>query len=808
MNPLIFALVTATAAQQAWMTEHFETIKTRTLMHLTLPGSHNSGNTAGELNDFNLCLSDYRYANYAALGPNPMSITDFDAIFEPWNVNHDMEILGQLNAGARFFHLKVCNFNRPEALSVDLGKVYHQHRGYTAKSLNKILETMALFLLENPKEILALGLNNLHQNVSATVTDREISTLSLAVRSAFNAKGVRLIDEQHLRTKSINHLVVNNIRVAVFFKGDASLHANGIIASDSALAENWNDDMASGNLTAAVAWLKKDLVEEASKREKFYVMQANPNDDDQHMLERIRAQGNPRSLKTWEWNFLRGLSLLVEDALEQEPAIQINVVSTDFFEISRPYDVAMRLNGLPTGRDSEVDTLESNAICVNPAVVKGKFADEVVDDNRYRLHGAYVMQRHMDRWLYEHDLIKNICWPGQRNSSRKSSQLAASECDFGTRVLETAWATFPESFDPYAAPGNGTCQVYVGTPQGTKQGVLHAEMWGEMLHQRYMETGLLSRDCPAGTIALHSDNVHKNELALQTEYRVLCGREPDANAEFLASAVLATGKVAPGMPWYLDTGMCGGDRLSELTQEADDARLSSSWWQNDVQAITEDIAGITGHPVPKSEHMAELLDSIIDCTVIHACTGLGGIPQELVDSSGLPNMDASSLFHRMNAAETLARVFPLEHFRNTNMSKFMEYASLYYGYYFGVLRDQLFAVVNGDNRAPRLTISVMSDSNISPQLAFYNLDAARLRPPYLSSLIHELLLDTQTGEYLIRIVYNGEVQTVCPSQAQLCPLHEWLSLVQRYVPSRKACPILYDNYKFLAPQGSMLPIFV
>jgi len=713
-----------------------------------------------------------------------------------------------LNSGARFFHFKVCNFNDPEAHSIDLRHVFHQHRGYTAKSLKALLETLTSFLLENSHEMIVLGFNNLHQNTSAIVTDAEISALSLAVRRAFEAKGIHLIDERHLRAESIEQLVRSNRRVAVFFKGDSRLHAKGIIASDSALAENWDDSMASGNLTAAVAWLKKDLLEEASKKDRFYVMQANPNDDDQHMLERIRARGSPRSLKTWEWNFLRGVSQLVNDALEQEPSIQINAISTDFFETSRPYDLAMRLNGLSAGRSSEVETMDSNAICLNPAVIKGDFADKVVDDNRYLLHGAYVMQRHMDRWLYEHDVIKNICWPGQRNSSLKSSQLAASECDFGTRVLQTAWETFPQSSDPYAAPSNGTCQLHSGTPQGSKQGVLHAEMWGEMLRQRYIETGLVTEECPAGTVALHSDNVHKNELALQTEYRILCGREPDVNSEFPNPAVLTTGTVAPGTPWYLDTGMCGGDRLSELTDEADKARSNSSWWQQVLWSIAEEVAGVTGHSVPKKEHAAELLDSIIDCTAVHACTGLGDIPADLVDSSGLPNMNAASLFYRMNAAETLSRVFPFRHFRDTNRSKYVEFASLYYGYYFAVLRDQLLAAARKDTRAPHLTISVMSDSNISPQLAFYDLDVAQLRPPYLSSLIHELLYDSETGEYLIRVLYNGQVQTVCPSQAQLCPLQEWSSLVEKYIPSREACQVLYENYEFLVPRGHLLAAFV
>lgn len=763
------------------------------MMELTLPGSHNSGNHRG-LSGALTCASDYKYVDYLKFDTNK-SQTDFDAEFLPWNVNHDLSIAEQLQAGTRYFHLKVCNFNDPDS-AVDLRHVFNQHRGYTSESLAVTLATMRNFLQKHPNEFIALGFNNLNQNSSLQVSDVEIRFLSSAVAEAF---GNKLIVGADLHQSTLKELAARNCRVAIFFEGNPETLGTDILPSQVYLSENWDSSMSSGNLTAAQDWLRKDL-QQATRRDKFYVMQANPNDDLDRMLERISVGGQPRSLKTWEWTFLRGLRDLVEQTMAENPNIHINAVSTDFFGASQPYDLAMRLMGLHIPRTMEVPTSHTMSACLNPAVISGEFSDPntAFDDDRYVLSAAHVMQRHTDRWIYGHSLIDNVCWPGQKNSSHDSSALMASECDFGTRNLQTVWNVFPDSFDPYAAPEKGACQLWNGNPQGDLQGELHATLLGEMLRVRYVESGLLASTCQVDELLLQSDNVHKNQLTLQTEYHAMCGRLP-TEQDYTRNATLVQHRSpVKGEPWYLDTKMCAGARLDELQSEADAALLASSWWQNQVQSVAKEIATATGNLQPQSSDAAHLLDSIVDCAVVHACTGLDDTPTALLDSTGLPDGSSDSLFLRANRNETATRTWPLDYFRATSTAKFKEYSSLYYGYFFAVLRDRLLAAVAGETLAPKLTISVMSDGNISPQLAIYGLGSLIAeRPPYLSALIHEVLFDSEMKEHVVRVIYNGKVQEVCRGLL-LCPLGQWAELVDEFVPSPEACPTLYENYEFLS----------
>merc|ERR1712083_1034062 len=99
----------------------------------------------------------------------------------------------------------------------------------------------------------------------------------------------------------------------------------------------------SGDLDAASAWLIKDLEAEATKRDRFYVMQANPNDDEPKMYARLNGPGKPESLQQWLSPFLTDLNALIQQAIERTPAIRINAVSTDFLGISKPVEISFRI---------------------------------------------------------------------------------------------------------------------------------------------------------------------------------------------------------------------------------------------------------------------------------------------------------------------------------------------------------------------------------------------------------------------------------------------------------------------------------
>lgn len=62
--------------------------------------------------------------------------------------------------------------------------------------------------------------------------------------------------------------------------------------------------------------------------------------------------------------------------------------------------------------------------CLNPAISAENFASNDMP-TEWEIIQAHVHQRHMDRWIYRHDLIENRCW---KNQSDSSHPLMMKEC--------------------------------------------------------------------------------------------------------------------------------------------------------------------------------------------------------------------------------------------------------------------------------------------------------------------------------------------------------------------------------------------
>lgn len=130
---------------------------------------------------------------------------------------------------------------------------------------------------------------------------------------------------------------------------------SSMIPSQLFLQENWSPVMASGNLAAAKAWLLHDL--KAAHEGQFYVMQANPNNQEAKMYEDINREDFlqwPSSNLQFLHSFLTDLPGLILEAVRMNPHIRINVIDSDFLNISKPYGTAMRLN---SELNSEADPL-------------------------------------------------------------------------------------------------------------------------------------------------------------------------------------------------------------------------------------------------------------------------------------------------------------------------------------------------------------------------------------------------------------------------------------------------------------------
>jgi len=340
-------------ARAGWMGKHFEALRDRTLLQITLPGSHNSGNYLGGLSAEHLCASDYRYDDYRrvaeATQATPLTRSGFDAHMIPWNVNHFTPIAEQLTGdGARFFHLKICNFGQPGARSMDLTSVRFQHRGYTTQeTLASTLKDMEAFLAENPKELIVLGLNNLHSAAPGGFGQTDVLALAEALAAEIGEGA--LVRRDELLASTLGELIAAGKRFVVFLKGPSSLAEQlppGIILSSQALTEDWDDVMASGDLAGSAAWLAQDVREQAIRGGRFHVLQANPNNAEDLMYNAMISGQGPQSNAAFLASFLRDLPSLVSSAVSGAPGARINAVSTDFLSISKPYDIAMKLMGL------------------------------------------------------------------------------------------------------------------------------------------------------------------------------------------------------------------------------------------------------------------------------------------------------------------------------------------------------------------------------------------------------------------------------------------------------------------------------
>jgi hypothetical protein len=211
------ALINIAAAQypyQAWMGDHWEVLSERTLLQVTLPGSHNSGNTASQLGTSPRCAADDGHYRSYLQHHDVVTREAFDEAFLPWNVNHDHNISEQLQMGVRFFHLKLCWVDTTSA-PLQLSAVRHQHRGFTAAAADEIFSTMAAVLNAHPRETLVIGLNNLNGfNTAAKVR------LSALIADTFAQAGIGAVDPTSLRTATLAQLAASSpSKRAVIFLG-------------------------------------------------------------------------------------------------------------------------------------------------------------------------------------------------------------------------------------------------------------------------------------------------------------------------------------------------------------------------------------------------------------------------------------------------------------------------------------------------------------------------------------------------------------------------------------------------------------
>lgn len=222
----------------------------------------------------------------------------------------------------------------------NLDHVFHCHRGFTSSSLAAIVEDMRSFLASHPMEVLVIGANNLYNFDGPTA----MADLAAAIASAL-APTSALMTATELRELTLGELVAQGKRVALFSRHVAKAEGSipTLIDSTVHLCENWGAAGDSGNLEEYKSWLRGDIAEFATRRDRYYVLQANPNNNAPAMYQSVLDDAVGTGLYGMEYSLMRGLAPFVLEALRDVPHARINAISTDFIYEARVTELALAL---------------------------------------------------------------------------------------------------------------------------------------------------------------------------------------------------------------------------------------------------------------------------------------------------------------------------------------------------------------------------------------------------------------------------------------------------------------------------------
>jgi hypothetical protein len=118
----------------------------------------------------------------------------------------------------------------------------------------------------------------------------------------------------------------------------------GVIASGAHLYENWGAAGDSGDLGAYVEWMRQDVRENATRHDRYYVLQANPNNNKFAMFDSVLGRGRADGgLYALIYPLLRELPGFVLDAVRTIRHARINAISTDFIYEARVVETAIAL---------------------------------------------------------------------------------------------------------------------------------------------------------------------------------------------------------------------------------------------------------------------------------------------------------------------------------------------------------------------------------------------------------------------------------------------------------------------------------
>ncbi len=369
--------------------------------------------------------------------------------------------------------------------------------------------------------------------------------------------------------------------------------------------------------------------------------------------------------------------------------------------------------------------------------------------------------------MYRHNLIDNVCWENQKNSTDLQDQ-----CQYNR---STQWKPFEFSSDPYAVPALGFCNAKQLTIQGRDNSRRLGQLYRTMFD-----------DPICNNIKLESsEDSQKNLLSLQDIYYGVCGRKPDP-AEFPFHAVAFDGVQRRGSPFFLRTGVCDSTFLASVRANATVAYRQSDY----IAPLRETAAAVafqTGKAPPVNDaSLPLLLDNIYDCMVSHECHGMEDVPEGLW-----------KIQDDMDVLETLSRLYVFEYMEaQPSRENYLRFVANYFGYYFTTVLHRMQIAVNAtreesnDGNFTRLYVQVTSDSVVTPQLRILGLpkETYERRPASGSGVVYKLLQNkTDTSSFFVRILHEGH-------EIRLESLDSFASFVERIQPSYNDCAVFYDSF--------------
>lgn len=198
-------------------------------------------------------------------------------------------------------------------------------------TLSDILDSIREFLKKYPREVVVLGINNIYG-----LSTEETTQLAVLIEKRLSPI-TDMMSWDMMNTLSYSEVTFNNHRLALFM----SIESPKVINSSKFLCENWGTAGDSGNLSEYTKWMTQDVKHFATKRDRYYVLQANPNNNPNNMFDSVLQNDVGEGLFGFEYPFLRDLAPFVLSIKNIAHGARICAVSTDFMHTARVTEVAL-----------------------------------------------------------------------------------------------------------------------------------------------------------------------------------------------------------------------------------------------------------------------------------------------------------------------------------------------------------------------------------------------------------------------------------------------------------------------------------